>query len=102
MSTTATTSRMANWSVRKILIVATILSIVLGGLAGLGAGTLAGQIASTSPQTREIYLFPVELPFHHPVARDSNYLFHPHMIVVNKGDRGLIHFYQYTDESHRF
>src|SRR5437899_4314856 len=102
MSTTATTSRMANWSVRKTLIVATILSIVLGGLAGLGAGTLAPQLASTSPQTREIYLFPVELPFNDTVAGIPHYVFNPSMIVVNKGDTVLIHFYQPTDESHSF
>src|SRR6267378_4047689 len=102
MSTTATTSRMANWSVRKILIVATILSIILGGVAGLGAGTLAPQLASTSPQTREIFLFPVELPFNDTVAGIPHYVFNPGMIVVNKGDTVLIHFYQYTDEGHSF
>ena len=41
MSTTAATSKMANWSVRKTLIVAAILSIILGSLAGLGVVTLA-------------------------------------------------------------
>ena len=102
MSTTATTSRMATWSVRKTLIVATILSIILGGVAGLGAGTLARQLASTSPQTREIYLFPVELPFNDTVAGIPHYVFNPSMIVVNKGDTVLIHFYQYTDEHHSF
>src|SRR6267143_1653128 len=102
MSTTATTSRMANWSVRKILIVATILSIILGGLAGLGAETLAPQLASTSPQTREFFLFPLELPFNDTVAGIPHYVFNPNMIVVNKGDTVLIHFYQYTDEHHSF
>ena len=102
MSTTAAASKMAIWSVRKILIVATILSIILGGVAGLGAGTLARQLASTSPQTREIYLFPVELPFNDTVAGIPHYVFNPSMIVVNKGDTVLIHFYQYTDEHHSF
>ena len=102
MGTTATTSRMANWSVRKILTVTTILSIIVGGLAGLGAGTLAPQLASTSSQTREIYLFPVELPFNDTVAGIPHYVFNPSMIVVNKGDTVLIHFYQPTDESHSF
>ncbi|OLE91899.1 MAG: hypothetical protein AUF79_01670 [Crenarchaeota archaeon 13_1_20CM_2_51_8] len=102
MSTTATTSRMANWSVRKILIVATILSIILGGVAGLAAGTLARQLASTSPHTREIYLFPVELPFNDTIAGIPHYVFNPDTIVVNKGDTVLIHFYQYTDEHHSF
>src|SRR2546426_3975633 len=102
MSTTAAASRMATWSVRKILIVATILSIILGGVAGLGTGTLARQLASTSPQTREIFLFPVELPFNDTVAGIPHYVFNPSMIVVNKANTVLIHFYQPTDESHSF
>ena len=84
------------------MIVATILSIILGGLGGLGAGTLARQLASTSPQNREIFLFPVELPFNDTVAGIPHYVFNPSMIVVNKGDTVLIHFYQYTDEHHSF
>jgi len=101
MSTTATTSRMANWSVRKTLIVATILSIVLGSVAGLGAGPLVKQLTS-APQTREFFLFPVELPFNDTVAGIPHYVFNPSMIVVNKGDTVLIHFYQPTDEGHSF
>jgi len=102
MSTTTAANRTANWSVRKVLIVATILSIIVGGLAGLGAGTLAPQLASTSPQTREIFLFPVELPFNDTLAGIPHYVFNPSMIVVNKGDTVLIHFYQPTDEGHSF
>jgi plastocyanin len=102
MSTTPATSRMASWSVRKTLIVATILSIVLGSVAGLGAGTLMRQFAGASPQTIEIFLFPVELPFNDTVAGIPHYVFNPSMIVVNKGDTVLIHFYQPTDEGHSF
>ena len=97
MSTTAAASRMATWSVRKILIVATILSIILGGVTGLSAG-----MAHQPRATREVYLFPVELPFDDTVAGIPHYVFNPSLIVVNKGDTVLIHFYQYTDESHSF
>src|SRR5437879_11565825 len=100
MSTTATTSKMANWSVRKTLIVSAILSIILGSLAGLGAGTLLHMAPSS--QTRVIYLFPVELPFNDTIAGIPHYVFNPDTIVVNKGDTVLIHFYQYTDEHHSF
>ena len=100
MSTTAATSKMANWSVRKTLIVAAILSIILGSLAGLGVVTLAHP--APSPQTRIIFLFPVELPFNDTVAGIPHYVFNPDTIVVNKGDTVLIHFYQYTDEHHSF
>ena len=97
MSTTAAASKMATWSVRKILIVATILSIILGGVTGLSAG-----MAHQPRATREVYLFPVELPFDDTVAGIPHYVFNPSLIVVNKGDTVLIHFYQYTDEHHSF
>src|SRR6266849_4322614 len=97
---TATPKSMMNWSVRKILIVAAILSIILGSVAGLGVSTLAHPAPAS--QTREIFLFPVELPFNDTVAGIPHYVFNPDTIVVNKGDTVLIHFYQYTDEHHSF
>jgi plastocyanin len=100
MSNTATPNRMANWSVRKTLIVAAILSIILGSVAGLGVSTLAHP--APAAQTRVIYLFPIEEPFNDTIAGIPHYVFEPNLIVVNKGDTVLIHFYQYTDEHHSF
>lgn len=95
------TGSTAAWSARKILIVTVILSIILGSVSGLAAGTL-GRPSGPSRQTRELFLFPIELAFNDTVAGIPHYVFNPGMIVVNKGDTVKIHFYQPTDESHSF
>src|SRR6266702_4175202 len=93
---------MVTLSPRNTIIVAVLLSAVVGSVTGLGAS----YIAHTSPtaQTRNFYLFAVDQSFNSSVATGlkADYDFSANVITVNKGDTLVIHFYNPTDEAHTF
>ncbi len=87
-------------SMGKLLVLAVLVAALVGGVSGLGAAYLARP--NTVSQAREFFLFPNELPFNNTVAGIPHYVFIPDQIVVNKGDKITIHYYDTTDEDHTF
>lgn len=90
--------------VGRSLALAVVIAALVGGVSGFGAGYLNRPAPSPTPlpQTREIYLLPMELDFNATVAGIPHYVFVPDLIQVNKGDTVTIHFYDTTDEGHTF
>lgn len=89
-------------SPRNTVIVAVLLSALVGGVTGLGVSYL-GRVSPT-PQTRDFYLFGVDQSFNSSLASGlkADYAFSSSVITVNKGDALVIHFYNPTDENHTF
>jgi plastocyanin len=93
---------MVTWSPRNTIIVAVLLSALVGSLTGLGVT----YITRTSPtaQTRDFYLFGVDQSFNTSLASGlkADYAYSSSVITVNKGDTLVIHFYNPTDANHTF
>lgn len=100
---TATTS--GAWSPRNLVIVAVLVSAIVGSATGLATNYLTRT--SPSPQTRDFYLLARDLSFNFSLTSGSNQLksdygYSSNYIVVNKGDTLVIHFYNPTDQQHSF
>ena len=93
---------MAAWRLRNTIIVAVLLSALVGSVTGLGVSYLTR--VSPTPQTRDFYLFGVDQSFNSSLASGlkADYAFSSSVITVNKGDSLVIHFYNPTDENHTF
>ncbi len=96
-------SGMASPSFGKLLVVAVVISAVVGGIAGFGAGYLS-RPAAQAPQTREFYLFTDSISFNQTRVGVPHDIFSPSRILVNKGDTVVIHYYNLEDvpENHTF
>jgi plastocyanin len=93
---------MVNWTPRNTIMVAVLLSALVGGVTGLGVSYLAR--AGPTTQTRDFYLFGVDQSFNSSLAQGlkADYAFSSSVITVNKGDSLVIHFYNPTDQNHTF
>jgi plastocyanin len=93
---------MVTWSPRNTVIVAVLLSALVGGVTGLGVSYLSHP--SQAAQTRDFYLFGVDQSFNKSLASGlkADYAYSSSVINVNKGDTLLIHFYNPTDANHTF
>jgi plastocyanin len=93
---------MVAWSPRNTIIVAVLLSALVGGVTGLSASYLART--SSAAQTRDFYLFGVDQSFNATLASGlkADYAYSSSFIPVNKGDTLVIHFYNPTDQNHTF
>src|SRR5437016_10506277 len=93
---------MVTWSPRNTIIVAVLLSALVGSVTGLGASYLAHT--SPTAQTRNFYLFAVDQSFNSSLATGlkADYDFSASVITVNRGDTLVIHFYNPTDQNHTF
>ncbi len=93
---------MVTWSPRNTIIVAVLLSALVGSVTGLGASYLART--SPTAQTRNFYLFAVDQSFNSSLATGlkADYDFSASVITVNRGDTLVIHFYNPTDQNHTF
>lgn len=93
---------MVVWTPRNIVVVAVLISAVVGGVVGLGV-TYALHPAP-APQTRGFYMFAVDqsFPAENTTGLKADYAFSAMTITVNKGDTLIIHFYNPTDQSHTF
>jgi len=93
---------MVAWSPRNTIIVAVLLSALVGGVTGLGASYLTR--VTPTPQTRDFYLFGVDQSFNSSLASGlkADYAFSSSVITVNRGDNLVIHFYNPTDQNHTF
>jgi len=87
---------------RNTIIIAVLLSALVGSVTGLGASYLAHP--SPAAQTRNFYLFSVDQSFNSTLAAGlkADYDFSTNVITINKGDTLVIHFYNPTDKSHTF
>jgi len=93
---------MATWSPRNTVIVAVLLSALVGGVTGLSVSYLSRT--SPTAQTRDFYLFGVDQSFNKSLASGlkADYAYSSSVINVNKGDTLVIHFYNPTDANHTF
>ena len=93
---------MVTWSPRNIIIVAVLLSALVGSLTGLGVTYLSRT--SPTAQTRDFYLYGVDQSFNASLATGlkADYAYSSSVITVNKGDTLVIHFYNPTDANHTF
>ncbi len=92
-------------SMAKSVLTALVVSALVGGVAGFGAGFLANpRPASQAPQTREFYLFTDSIPFNSTKVGVPHDIFTPNRILVNKGDTVIIRYYNLEDvpEDHTF
>jgi len=80
------------------VLVAVVLSLLMGFIGGFAAGMLTGPKAP-APQTRELWVFTVVLPFDDVIVGQPHDYFAPDQINVNKGDTVTIHFYNTEDEA---
>src|SRR5207245_1987588 len=89
-------------SPRNTIIVAVLLSAVVGSVTGLGASYLAHT--SPTAQIRNFYLFAVDQQFNSTLASGlkADYDFSASLITINRGDTLVIHFYNPTDQNHTF
>ena len=90
------------WSTRNIILVAAILSVIVGGVTGYATATLLRPLPAA--QDRTFYLFTTilgfndtkaEMAFGTPIPHDY---FAPDRITVDKGDRVTIRYYNTEDE----
>ena len=93
---------MVAWSPRNTIIVAVLLSALVGSVTGLSASYLART--SPAAQTRDFYLFGVDQSFNATLASGlkADYAYSSSFITVNKGDTLVVHFYNPTDQNHTF
>src|SRR5437879_13675851 len=93
---------MVAWSPRNTIIVAVLLSALVGGVTGLSVSYLGR--ATPTPETRDFYLFGVDQSFNSSLASGlkADYAFSSSVITLNKGDTLVIHFYNPTDQNHTF
>jgi plastocyanin len=93
---------MVAWSPRNTIIVAVLLSALVGSVTGLSASYLART--SPAAQTRDFYLFGVDQSFNATLASGlkADYAYSSSFITVNKGDTLAVHFYNPTDQNHTF
>ena len=97
------TSRSSGWTTRNPIIVAVLLSIILGGVSGYATGMLARS--SPAPQNRTVYIFAQDLHFgdgQTVTGLTTDYIYSISHFVVNRGDTVTIHFYNPTDTTHSF
>lgn len=92
------------WSARNIIIVAIVLSVIVGAITGYAtAYFIRGPLPASTDRT--IYLFTTTLNFNeskaetafniHPFPHDY---FAPDRITVNRGDKVTIRYYNTEDE----
>jgi plastocyanin len=93
---------MATWTPRNTVLVAVLLSALVGGVTGLSASYLSHP--NPTAQTRHFYLFGVDQSFNKSLAvgLKGDYAYSSSIITINKGDTLVIHFYNPTDENHTF
>lgn len=93
---------MVAWTPRNIIVVAVLISAVVGGVVGLGV-TYALH-PTPAPQTRDFYMFAIDqsFPAENTTGLKADYAFSAMTITVNKGDTLIIHFYNPTDQAHTF
>jgi plastocyanin len=93
---------MVAWSPRKTIIVAVLMSALVGSVTGLGASYLSRTIPTA--QTRDFYLFSVDQSFNSSLTSGlkADYAYSSSVITANKGDTLVIHFYNPTDQNHTF
>src|SRR3989442_13550549 len=93
---------MVTWSSRNTVVVAVLLSALVGSVTGLGASYLART--SPTAQTRNFYLFAVDQSFNSSLATGlkADYDFSASVINVNSGDTLVIHFSNPTDQNQPF
>jgi len=90
--------------VGRMVVIAVVLSAIVGSIAGFGAGFLVRGPAQP-PTTREVWVFTVVLPFNDSTPGfPSHDYFAPDRITVNKGDTVKIHYFNTEDvpEDHTF
>ena len=98
----------ARWTARNILIVAIVLSVIVGGIMGYATNYLLRPLPA--PQDRTFYLFTTALKFDEALAKQAfgtdipHDYFAPDRITVDKGDRVTIRYYNTEDvpENHTF
>ncbi len=94
------------WSPAKLLAVAAILSVVLGGTTGF-AGSYFARSQPPASVTREFFVFATTANFNDTLLSQTfnqdfpHDIFFPDHIVVNKGDTITIHFFNTEDEPER-
>ena len=93
---------MVTWNPRNIIATAVLLSALVAGIIGLGVSY--AYRPPPAAQTRDFYLFAVDQSFNSSLATGlkADYDFSANVIIVNKGDTLMIHFYNPTDEAHTF
>src|SRR2546422_9404507 len=93
---------MVTWRSRNTVVVAVLLSALVGSVTGLGASYLART--TPTAQTRNFYLFAVDQSFNSSLASGlkADYAFSASVIAANRGDTLVIHFYNPTDQNHTF
>lgn len=93
---------MVAWGPRNTIIVAILLSALVGGVTGLAVSYLSHT--SPAAQRRDFYLFGVDQSFNKSLASGlkGDYAYSSSVITVNKGDTLVVHFYNPTDTNHTF
>src|SRR5207245_11298175 len=91
---------MVAWSPRNTIIVAVLLSALVGGVTGLGVSYLAR--VNPTPQSRDFYLFGVDQSFNSSVISGlkADYALSSSVITVNKGEPLVLQVHNQTDQSH--
>ena len=89
----------------RTLLIAIVVSLIIGAGAGFGAGSLAAPKAVHHPvESRVFWVFTVVLPFNESEAGLPHDYFAPDRITVYQGDNVTIHFFNTEDapEDHTF
>ena len=92
----------SQWSAKKTLLVAVLVSAILGSATGFSAGYLARPAPPAT--NREFFVFAGTASFNDTLLSQTfnqdlpHDIFLPDQIVVNKGDSVTIHFYNTEDE----
>ncbi len=95
----ADTAGKAPMSVGRTLVIAIVVSAIIGAGAGFSAGYLASPKAASHPvQAREFWVFTVVLPFNDTMVGLPHDYFAPDRITVYRGDNVTIHFFNTEDE----
>ncbi len=80
-----------------------LIAIVVSAIIGAGAGFSAGALTGTKPiqhavQSREFWVFTVVLPFNDTNVGVPHDYFAPDRITVYRGDNVTVHFFNTEDE----
>ncbi len=86
-------------SLGRTLLIAIVVSAIIGAGAGFSAGTLAGPKPVQHPaENRVFWVFTVVLPFNDTTVGVSHDYFAPDRITVFRGDNVTVHFFNTEDE----